>query len=100
MRGTLTKLALMVGTASLLVVTTAPTYAQRQQPRREPPAATARARAPAAAPTQQSQPQQSTNGMPGYSARPTGMCWERTGGGGQDLSSGYWTQCSSRSGAR
>src|SRR5262245_33093451 len=30
--------------------------------------------------------------MPGYSARPNGMCWTREGGGGQDLS-GFWGPC-------
>jgi hypothetical protein len=28
----------------------------------------------------------------GYSERPNGMCWERQGGGGQDLS-GFWKKC-------
>jgi hypothetical protein len=31
--------------------------------------------------------------LSGYSARPAGMCWERLGGGGQDISSGYWAKC-------
>ncbi|HEY7301679.1 MAG TPA: hypothetical protein VH684_27640 [Xanthobacteraceae bacterium] len=30
--------------------------------------------------------------LPGYSARPPGMCWERTGGGTQDQS-GHWAKC-------
>lgn len=34
--------------------------------------------------------------LSGYSARPAGMCWERLGGGGQDISSGYWGKCKSR----
>jgi hypothetical protein len=30
--------------------------------------------------------------LPGYSARPAGMCWERAGGGTQDQS-GHWAKC-------
>jgi len=33
--------------------------------------------------------------LPGYAARPVGMCWTREGGGGQDLS-GFWGPCSNR----
>ena len=33
--------------------------------------------------------------LPGHSARPAGMCWERSGYTGQDISSGYWTKCKS-----
>jgi hypothetical protein len=33
-----------------------------------------------------------TNGLPGYSARPEGMCWTSSGGGGQDLA-GSWGPC-------
>ena len=64
----------------------------------EPSARAAHARA---APPQQQQQQQpgsngsDANGLPGYSARPQGMCWTPGGGGGQDLS-GSWGACQKR----
>jgi len=32
--------------------------------------------------------------LSGYSARPEGMCWERTGAGGHELN-GHWAKCRS-----
>jgi hypothetical protein len=31
--------------------------------------------------------------LPGYSARPDGMCWTREFGSGQDITGGYWAGC-------
>jgi hypothetical protein len=61
--------------------------------------ATSQAQAAHARASQQDEagvPAQSGNGsngdLRGYSERPNGMCWERQGGGGQDLS-GFWKKC-------
>jgi hypothetical protein len=32
-------------------------------------------------------------GLPGYAARPEGMCWTRQVGSGHDLTGGYWAAC-------
>lgn len=37
------------------------------------------------------------NGLPGYSARPAGMCWVREVGSGHDLTGGYWAACNGTS---
>src|SRR5262249_12248302 len=64
-----------------------------KQPR-EPAARSAQARA-----RQQEQSGSddiSTSALPGYGARPDGMCWTRQSGAGHDLS-GHWGPCGSGS---
>ena len=39
----------------------------------------------------------STSGVPGYSARPAGQCWTREFGSGHDLTGGYWGPCKAAS---
>jgi hypothetical protein len=41
------------------------------------------------------QAQDSAAPLPGYSARPKGMCWVRGGGGGSDMV-GSWEHCDSK----
>jgi hypothetical protein len=53
------------------------------------PAAPTRVRHVASAETTQPD---TNNNLPGYAARPNGMCWTREGGGGHDLS-GFWGPC-------
>jgi hypothetical protein len=36
--------------------------------------------------------------LPGYSARPDGMCWTREFGSGQDITGGYWAACPKQTG--
>jgi hypothetical protein len=36
--------------------------------------------------------QQTNSNLPGYSARPEGMCWKRAFGSGNE-NSGYWDRC-------
>jgi hypothetical protein len=107
MRSTTTKrLAAILGMTVALAVSGVPQSAaaqtsdtqkgstQHSKPtKHEPPAHSAHARAP-------QQPQSinsgsDNSGLPGYSARPAGMCWAPGGGGGQDLS-GSWGPCKKR----
>jgi hypothetical protein len=94
MRSKTKKLSVMVGAAfALALIGNAPSFAaSKHRTQHEPAAHATQARA---APHEQDAAttgQGEVNTMPGYSARPNGMCWEREGGGGHDLS-GYWHSC-------
>src|SRR4051812_39235246 len=94
MRSKTTKLAGVLGIAVALSLsaTAASLAASKQTKRHHAPAHTAHARA---SQDEMGAAQPGDNGtanLRGYSQRPNGMCWEREGGGGQDLS-GFWKKC-------
>jgi hypothetical protein len=95
MRSSSRRLAVTIGaTLALALVGNAPSFAApKHTMRHEPPAQAAHARAAPQDRSDVADPA-ATMSLPGYSARPPGMCWEQGGGGGSDLA-GFWKHCDS-----
>ncbi len=89
-----TKLAVALGLAGALALSAATPSLARTKHKHHPRTDAAQTHAPAAAHANANGLQSYDNAaaLPGYSARPPGMCWNREGGGGQELS-GNWAPC-------
>ena len=92
---TFKRLAVAFGLAGALALAAAsPTLAKTKHKKATPPAEAADTVDPASAYGAHTGVYQAQNApLPGYSARPKGMCWVRGGGGGSDLA-GDWEACS------
>jgi len=93
---TFTKLTVAFGLAGALALAAAsPTLAKTKHKKATLPASAADTVEPGSAygaHTGGYQAQNSAAPLPGYSARPKGMCWVRGGGGGSDMV-GDWEAC-------
>jgi hypothetical protein len=93
----ITTLAIALGVAGALALGTAsPSLAKSKHPKTTPTSEAAESVDPSSAYGAHTGAYPvSTAPLPGYSARPKGMCWVRGGGGGSDLV-GDWEPCAGK----
>jgi hypothetical protein len=92
---TFKRLAVAFGLAGALALAAASPTLAKTKHKKAPPAGAAETVEPGlayGAHTGAYQAQNSSAQLPGYSARPKGMCWVRGGGGGSDMV-GDWEAC-------